>query len=133
MTNTAKAAAEKTKEVKNDNKKVELPPSSSSLSVSSGFGNQYLNLSDKSIVGNLKDTADAEINSLLDVQIQQEIPQIQSPSILTVPVMTSNNVTFIASFIPLIMEYLVKISKKERILELKRRHLKVTVLTSYTP
>ncbi|GJV38772.1 reverse transcriptase domain-containing protein [Tanacetum coccineum] len=48
-------------------------------------------------------------------------------------VMTSNNVTFIASFIPLIMEYFVKISKKARILELKRRHLKITVLTSYTP
>ncbi|GKB37774.1 hypothetical protein Tco_0882716 [Tanacetum coccineum] len=47
--------------------------------------------------------------------------------------MTSNNVTFIASFIPLIMEYLVKISKKARILELKRRHLKITVLTSNTP
>ncbi|GJS54314.1 hypothetical protein Tco_0627676 [Tanacetum coccineum] len=48
-------------------------------------------------------------------------------------VMTSNNVTFIASFIPLIMEYLVKISKKARILELKQRHLKITVLTSNTP
>ncbi|GKF69483.1 hypothetical protein Tco_0202540, partial [Tanacetum coccineum] len=33
-----------------------------------------------------KDTTDAEINSLLYVQIQQEIPHIQSPSILTVPV-----------------------------------------------
>nr|GEU71487.1 hypothetical protein [Tanacetum cinerariifolium] len=32
-----------------------------------------------------------------------------------------------------IMEYLVKISKKARILELKRRHLKITVLTPYTP
>ncbi|GJR91044.1 reverse transcriptase domain-containing protein [Tanacetum coccineum] len=32
-----------------------------------------------------------------------------------------------------IMEYLVKISKKARILELKQRHLKITVLTSYTP
>ncbi|GKB24273.1 hypothetical protein Tco_0863674, partial [Tanacetum coccineum] len=31
-----------------------------------------------------------------------------------------------------IMEYLVKISKKARILELKRRHLKITVLTSNT-
>ncbi|GKG25694.1 hypothetical protein Tco_0398840, partial [Tanacetum coccineum] len=30
-------------------------------------------------------------------------------------------------------EYLVKISKKARILELKRRHLKITVLTSNTP
>nr|GEX90274.1 hypothetical protein [Tanacetum cinerariifolium] len=32
----------------------------------------------------------------------------------------------------LIMEYLVKISKKTRILELKRRQLKITVLKSYT-
>ncbi|GKB49529.1 hypothetical protein Tco_0900282 [Tanacetum coccineum] len=32
-----------------------------------------------------------------------------------------------------IMEYLAKISKKARILELKRRHLKITVLTSNTP
>ncbi|GJZ15848.1 retrovirus-related pol polyprotein from transposon TNT 1-94 [Tanacetum coccineum] len=31
------------------------------------------------------------------------------------------------------MEYLVKISNKARILELKRRHFKITVLTSYTP
>ncbi|GJR89129.1 hypothetical protein Tco_0213140 [Tanacetum coccineum] len=33
----------------------------------------------------------------------------------------------------IIMKYLVKISKKARILELKRRHLKITVLTSNTP
>ncbi|GJY75668.1 hypothetical protein Tco_0480784 [Tanacetum coccineum] len=32
-----------------------------------------------------------------------------------------------------IMEYLVKISKKARILEFKRRHLKKLTLTSYTP
>ncbi|GJX29733.1 hypothetical protein Tco_0237812 [Tanacetum coccineum] len=33
----------------------------------------------------------------------------------------------------LIMEYLVKISKKARILKLKQRHLKITVMTSNTP
>ncbi|GJZ17845.1 ribonuclease H-like domain-containing protein [Tanacetum coccineum] len=33
----------------------------------------------------------------------------------------------------LIMEYLVKISKKARILELKRRYIKITVLTTNTP
>ncbi|GKE82715.1 hypothetical protein Tco_1552715 [Tanacetum coccineum] len=77
ITDTAKENAEKTKEVKDDTKKTEFPPSSSSVSVSSGFGNQFLNLSsDKSTVGNLKDSTDAEINSLLDIQIQQEIPQI---------------------------------------------------------
>ncbi|GJX09790.1 hypothetical protein Tco_0199649 [Tanacetum coccineum] len=58
--------AKKTKVVKDDIKKAEIHPTSSSLSISSGF--------------------DAKINSLLDVQIQQEIPHIQSPSVLTVPV-----------------------------------------------
>nr|GEX65360.1 hypothetical protein [Tanacetum cinerariifolium] len=87
ITDTSKADVRKTEEVKDDNKKAKLPPSSFSLFVSSGFGNQFLNLSfDISIVGNLKDTADVEINSLLDVQIQQEIPHIQSPSILIAPV-----------------------------------------------
>ncbi|GKB07728.1 hypothetical protein Tco_0836012 [Tanacetum coccineum] len=86
ITNTAKVDVEKTEVVKNDIKKAKLPPTSSSLSVSSGFGNQFLNLSsDTSLIGIVKDTTDAEINSLLDVQIQQEIPQIQSPSILIVP------------------------------------------------
>ncbi|GJR28418.1 hypothetical protein Tco_1104650 [Tanacetum coccineum] len=33
----------------------------------------------------------------------------------------------------IIMEYLVKISKKTCIMELKRRHLKILTLTSYTP
>ncbi|GJS19854.1 hypothetical protein Tco_0448486 [Tanacetum coccineum] len=33
----------------------------------------------------------------------------------------------------IIIEYLVKISKKARILELKRRHLKITVLIPNTP
>ncbi|GKF22062.1 hypothetical protein Tco_0074384, partial [Tanacetum coccineum] len=32
-----------------------------------------------------------------------------------------------------IMEYLVKISKKARILELKQRNMKITVLTTNTP
>ncbi|GJZ47966.1 hypothetical protein Tco_0601798 [Tanacetum coccineum] len=66
ITNTEKVEAEKTEVEKDDIKKADLPPTSSSLSVSSGF--------------------DAEINSLLDVQIQQEIPHIQSPSVLNVSV-----------------------------------------------
>ncbi|GKD70916.1 hypothetical protein Tco_1325006 [Tanacetum coccineum] len=77
--------AEKTEVVKDDIKKAKLPPTITSLSVSSGFGNQFLNLSsDTSLICTAKDTTDAEINSLLDVQIQQEIPHIQSPSIFTV-------------------------------------------------
>ncbi|GJY44946.1 hypothetical protein Tco_0433159 [Tanacetum coccineum] len=47
--------------------------------------------------------------------------------------MISNNVYFLASFIPLIMEYLVKVDLKARIQELKRRYLKITVLKTNTP
>nr|GEY61716.1 hypothetical protein [Tanacetum cinerariifolium] len=60
----AKEDAKKIEEIKDDAKKANLPPTSSSLFVSS----------------------DAEINSLLDVKIQYEVPHIQSPPILTVPV-----------------------------------------------
>ncbi|GJW62891.1 hypothetical protein Tco_0112226, partial [Tanacetum coccineum] len=64
-----------------------LPLTSSSLSVSSGFSNQFLNLSsDASLIGTIKESVDIEINSLLDIQIQQEVPHIQSPSILNEPV-----------------------------------------------
>ncbi|GJU90841.1 hypothetical protein Tco_1303264, partial [Tanacetum coccineum] len=65
----------------------ELPPSSSSLSVSSGFGNQFLNLSsDKSTVRNLKDIADAEINSLLDISNPKDCYNYSSlTNILTCP------------------------------------------------
>ncbi|GJU20154.1 hypothetical protein Tco_1153496 [Tanacetum coccineum] len=70
-------------------------------------------------------------------QIVQRVPRTESnprkEKFQCYNLMTSNNVTFIASFIPLIMEYLVKIRKKAHILELKRRHLKKLTLTSYTP
>ncbi|GJT53484.1 retrovirus-related pol polyprotein from transposon TNT 1-94 [Tanacetum coccineum] len=63
----------------------ELPPTSSNLSVSSSFGNQFLNLSsDISLVGTIKYYAYVEINSLLDIQIQQEVTQIQYPTLLNV-------------------------------------------------
>ncbi|GKB18931.1 hypothetical protein Tco_0852854 [Tanacetum coccineum] len=65
-----------------------IPPTSSSLSVSSGFGSQFLNLSsDTFLVGTTKESADTEINSLLDIQIQQEVPHIQSPTLLNVLVL----------------------------------------------
>ncbi|GKE27771.1 hypothetical protein Tco_1443155, partial [Tanacetum coccineum] len=87
ITNAAKAHAEKTSEVKDDVKKTELPPSSSSLSVSSGFGDQFLKISsDSCLVSTIKDTTDTEINSLLEVKIQSEVPHTQSPSVLSVPV-----------------------------------------------
>ncbi|GJQ97544.1 hypothetical protein Tco_0008683 [Tanacetum coccineum] len=82
-----KIYAEKIKEIKDDAKKAELPLTSFNLSVSSGFGNQFLKLlSDTSLVSTVKDTTNVEINSLLDIKIQSEVPHIQSPSVLRVPV-----------------------------------------------
>ncbi|GJV47778.1 retrotransposon protein, putative, ty1-copia subclass [Tanacetum coccineum] len=85
ISDVAKAYAEKTKEANDESKKAELPPTSSSLFVSSGFGDQFLKLSsDSSLIGTVKDTIDAEISSLLDIKIQSEVPHIQSPSMLKV-------------------------------------------------
>ncbi|GJR93401.1 hypothetical protein Tco_0265575 [Tanacetum coccineum] len=64
ISNVAKVDVEKTGEAKDDSKKAELPPTSSSLSVSSGFGDQFLKLSsDTSLTGTVKDTIDVEISS----------------------------------------------------------------------
>ncbi|GKF16839.1 hypothetical protein Tco_0061757, partial [Tanacetum coccineum] len=85
-TDAAKTDAGKTKEVKDDANKAELPLTSSSLSVSSSFGDQFLKLSfDTSLVSTVKDTTDAEINSLLDIKIQSEVLHIKFPSVLRVP------------------------------------------------
>ncbi|GKB70254.1 ribonuclease H-like domain-containing protein, partial [Tanacetum coccineum] len=84
-TDVAKADTEKTEEAKDDSKKAKLPPTSSSLSISSGFGDQFLKLSsDTSLVGTVKDTTNVEISSLLDIKIQSEVPHIQSSSVLRV-------------------------------------------------
>ncbi|GJT60290.1 reverse transcriptase domain-containing protein [Tanacetum coccineum] len=87
ITDAAKEEAEKTSEAKDDTKKTELPPSSASLSVSSGFGDQFLKLSsDSSLVSTVKDSADVDVSSLLDIPIQHETPQIKSPSVPKIPV-----------------------------------------------
>ncbi|GKB87776.1 hypothetical protein Tco_0960048 [Tanacetum coccineum] len=87
-TDAEKTDAEKTEVTKGDLKQArKLPLTSSSLSVSFGFGNQFLNLSsDASFISTTKESADTEINSLLDIHIQQEVPQIQYPTLLNVPV-----------------------------------------------
>ncbi|GJZ08914.1 hypothetical protein Tco_0543197 [Tanacetum coccineum] len=77
VTHAAKEDIKKTSEVKDDTKKTELPPSSSSLSVSLGFGDQFLKLSsDSSLVSTVKDSANTDVSSLIDIPIQQETPQI---------------------------------------------------------
>nr|GEU36720.1 hypothetical protein [Tanacetum cinerariifolium] len=77
ITDAIKEEAKKTSEVKDDTKNTELPPLSSSLSVSSGFGDQFLKpSSDSSLVIIVKDPTDAYVSSLLDIPIQYETPQI---------------------------------------------------------
>ncbi|GJR19276.1 hypothetical protein Tco_0967803 [Tanacetum coccineum] len=83
ISDVAKADVKKTEEVKDDAKKAELPQTSSSLSVSSGFGDQFLKLSSNtSLVSTVKDNTDAMINSLLEVKIESKVPHIRSPSVL---------------------------------------------------
>nr|GEX69659.1 hypothetical protein [Tanacetum cinerariifolium] len=85
ISDVAKEGAEKTKEAKDDCKKADLPPTSSSLSVSSGFSDQFLKLSSvTSLIGTIKDTTYAKISSLLDIKIQSDVPYIQSLSVLKV-------------------------------------------------
>ncbi|GJQ98845.1 hypothetical protein Tco_0521830 [Tanacetum coccineum] len=55
------------------------------------------------------------------------------PLDLFVLLMTSKNVYFIASFIPLIMEYLVNISKRRAFWSLNEDILKITILKTNTP
>ncbi|GJX98982.1 hypothetical protein Tco_0356001 [Tanacetum coccineum] len=74
VSDAAKADAEKTEEAKDDSKEAKLPLTSSSLSISSGFGDQFHKLSSNtSLVGTVKDTTDAEISSLMDIKIQSEL------------------------------------------------------------
>ncbi|GJR97156.1 hypothetical protein Tco_0269330 [Tanacetum coccineum] len=49
----------------------------SSHSVSSNFGNQFINSPNASLIGTIPKNAEAEINSLLDIQIQQDVTNIQ--------------------------------------------------------
>ncbi|GKD31261.1 hypothetical protein Tco_1242039, partial [Tanacetum coccineum] len=71
ITDVEKADVEKTAATKSDYKQGrKLPPTRSSLSVSSSFGNQFLNISsDISFIGIVKESVDTKINSLLDIQI----------------------------------------------------------------
>ncbi|GJT81752.1 hypothetical protein Tco_1056094 [Tanacetum coccineum] len=101
-TDAAKTDAGKTEEVKDDAKKAELPSTSSGLSVSSGFGDQFLKLSsDTSLVSTVKDTTNAEINSLLDIKIQYEgsvlLPVQETPLVALVTTLPLPSVSTIPS------------------------------------
>ncbi|GKD54317.1 hypothetical protein Tco_1287704, partial [Tanacetum coccineum] len=105
VTDEAKEEAEKTSEAKDDTKNTELPPSSSSLSISLGFGDQFLKLSsDSSLVSIVKDSVDADVSSLLDIPIQHETPQIQSPPVQKIPILVNLETTNLPPILEIIIE-----------------------------
>ncbi|GJV04339.1 hypothetical protein Tco_1337908, partial [Tanacetum coccineum] len=64
-----------------------IAPESSTQSVSSGFTNQFFNFpSDVNLTGIVKESANADISSLMDVPIQHATPQLQSLSLFRVPI-----------------------------------------------
>ncbi|GJX32745.1 hypothetical protein Tco_0242600 [Tanacetum coccineum] len=69
VTDIAKEEGVKTLEAKDDTKKSELPPSSSSLSVSLGFGDQFLKLSsNSSLVSTIKDSSNTNNSTCLGLR-----------------------------------------------------------------
>ncbi|GJZ00381.1 hypothetical protein Tco_0517810 [Tanacetum coccineum] len=81
--------------------KPDLPQSNSSHSISSNYGNQFLNISPNvSLIGTIQENAKAEINSLLDIQIQQEVIIIQKEPLHEVNVSVIPNPTQIPPSTP---------------------------------
>ncbi|GJV28779.1 hypothetical protein Tco_1385227 [Tanacetum coccineum] len=78
-------------------------------------------------VGYRNDT-DANGADIKHIYDEEPMAEVQ----LTAELMTLNNVYLIASFIPLIMEYLVKISKRRVLWSLNEDILKITALTTNT-
>ncbi|GJY60749.1 hypothetical protein Tco_0461406, partial [Tanacetum coccineum] len=81
----AKAYAEKTSEVKDDAKKTEFPPSSSSLSVSSGFGDQFFKLS--------FDSSLAILTPVQESPSKATVTTLPPPSVSTTPLVPQQTTT----------------------------------------
>ncbi|GJU25914.1 hypothetical protein Tco_1164535 [Tanacetum coccineum] len=99
VTDAAKEEAEKTSEAKDDTKKSELPPSSSSLFVSSGFGDQFLKVSsDSSLFSTVKDSVDANRQPISTTVHSPQVTPIfssvqQTPTPIPTPPITTDALT----------------------------------------
>ncbi|GJY50139.1 hypothetical protein Tco_0440095 [Tanacetum coccineum] len=76
-TDAAKADAEMTEEAEDDSKKAELPPTSSSLSIFSGFGDQFLKLS--------SDTSLVVLTPVQETSSAAPVTTLLLPSVSTIP------------------------------------------------
>ncbi|GJW05880.1 hypothetical protein Tco_1568303 [Tanacetum coccineum] len=123
-----KLYAKKTKEVKDDIKKSKLPPSSSSLSVSLGFGNQFLNhSSDKSISPSIHIVSSATTPpppyfvSTLSPGLQQTKTPIPTPPVTT----KAPPIATLAPVVTTISDPLPTISQRVYVLEKDVQEFKV--------
>ncbi|GKA01251.1 hypothetical protein Tco_0673916 [Tanacetum coccineum] len=83
ISDMAKADAEKIEEIKDDVEKAELPPTSSSLSVSSGFGDKFLKLSsDTSLVGTSPSVLTMPVSVISEPVVPTPIPETPSTTLL---------------------------------------------------
>ncbi|GKE75641.1 hypothetical protein Tco_1537682, partial [Tanacetum coccineum] len=131
VTDAAKADAEKTLEVKDDAKKTELPLTSSSLSVSSGFGDQFLKLSSNSY---LCTSVCATVTTLppLFVSTTPFVPQ-QTTTLIPTPIITTDSPTIITTVfesnaLPVIQLRVAKLEKDGS--KLKKIDLSVEALVA---
>nr|GEV18508.1 copia protein [Tanacetum cinerariifolium] len=110
VTDAAKADAEKTLKIKDHANKTEIPPISSSLSVS----------------------LDANIDSLLEVKIQSEVPRIQSPSMLTVPVFVISEPSVLTPIQESPSKDILRVAKLEKyVSDLKKIDLSAEALAAF--
>ncbi|GJU99582.1 hypothetical protein Tco_1328853 [Tanacetum coccineum] len=90
ISDAAKVDVENTKEVKDDAKKTKLPPTSSSLSVSSGFGDQFLKLSsDTSLISTRHISTPSCVSTIPPVPHQTTTPIPTPPIIIDAPTITT--------------------------------------------
>nr|GFB95856.1 hypothetical protein [Tanacetum cinerariifolium] len=119
MTDKTKADAEKTEDISKQSSK--QPLTSSSLSMASNYGTQFLNLShNDNPYGVLKDYSEAESNPLLDAHIQRATPLITT---LPTPPITTDalSITTIVPVSNALSEVELRVAKFEQdVSELKK-------------
>ncbi|GJR06542.1 hypothetical protein Tco_0529526 [Tanacetum coccineum] len=120
VSDKAKEGAETTSEAKDDTKKTELPPSSLSLSVSSGFGDQFLKLSSDSSLVEGSSIHDSR-NNKSSTYTRNPIVQQTTTPIPTPPITTNApTVTTIVSGSNTLIDVQLRVAKLEQdVFELK--------------
>ncbi|GKA66234.1 hypothetical protein Tco_0766042 [Tanacetum coccineum] len=104
-------------------KKPEIPPSSSSLTLSSAeYGNQFLNDSSNiSLVGILKEPAEIEIQLMVDVPVHKEHPVVQRTSLVDAIVSMFPNMTTPTQIPPTTEAQVTNVSESDSSLTILQR------------